>query len=127
MMKRTPPPAPLRLLHASLVFIWLATALVSAMEWQGQSVALLMRAHIVDATLQHAIIGAGIAADLAIGIGLAWHPGRTACGAALLGVVTMTVVATLLLPRLWLDPLGPLLKNLPIAAALLLLIRQDTR
>ena len=32
----------------------------------------------------------------------------------------MTVVGTLLLPELWLDPLGRLSKNLPIAALLLI-------
>jgi hypothetical protein len=30
----------------------------------------------------------------------------------------MTAVATFLQPALWLQPLGPLLKNLPIAALL---------
>jgi hypothetical protein len=33
----------------------------------------------------------------------------------------MTITATVLLPALWLHPLGPLSKNLPIAAALYLL------
>lgn len=35
----------------------------------------------------------------------------------------MTLTATVLLPQLWLDPLGSLLKNLPIAAMLLTLLR----
>ena len=35
------------------------------------------------------------------------------------------VLATLLLPALWLDPLGRLLKNLPIAATLCVLWRAD--
>ena len=35
----------------------------------------------------------------------------------------MTIVTTALLPAMWLHPLGPLLKNLPIAAALVVLRR----
>jgi hypothetical protein len=33
-------------------------------------------------------------------------------------MLAMTLAATALLPRLWLDPLGPLLKNLAILALL---------
>ena len=43
-----------------------------------------------------------------------------AIGATLL----LTLVTTALLPTLWLDPLGPLSKNLPILAALLGLRRR---
>ena len=39
----------------------------------------------------------------------------------------MTAVATALQPPLWLDPLGALLKNLPIAALLVHLIREHHR
>lgn len=38
-------------------------------------------------------------------------------------MLLMTFTATLLVPALWLHPLGPLTKNLPIAVALLLLAR----
>jgi hypothetical protein len=123
-LHRKSPPARLRLLHGALVLTWLGTALVSAIEWQGQAVALLTRAGITGAATQHALVAAGAGVDLAIGLGLLWRPGRAAYVAALLGMVAMTAVATLLLPSLWLDPLGSLLKNLPIAAALITLIRQ---
>ena len=39
----------------------------------------------------------------------------------------MTAAATLLQPALWLHPLGPLLKNLPIAALLVHLLRQEEK
>ena len=125
--QRTPLPAHLRLLHAALVVTWLGTALASAVEWQGQSVALLARAGVTCMATAHAIVAGGIAADLAIGLALWWRPGRPSYLAALLGMGAMTVAATLLLPGLWLDPLGSLLKNLPIAAALLTLIRQEAQ
>ena len=80
-----------QLLRYSLVFVWLATALVSLWELNGQSLQLL--AGLDDATpwLKPALILSGALADLVLG--------------------------------LWLHPLGPLTKNLPIAALLLVLAR----
>lgn len=52
------------------------------------------------------------------------RPGRTSYLAALLAMLFMTLVATLLLPGLWLHPLGPLTKNVPMVAVLALLARQ---
>jgi hypothetical protein len=40
--------------------------------------------------------------------------------------LVLTAIATLLLPSLWLDPLGPLTKNVPIAAALWVLARKPS-
>ena len=40
-------------------------------------------------------------------------------------VITYTLIITLLLPRLWLEPFGPVAKNLPILALLLLLRRLE--
>lgn len=112
-----------RWLHASLVAVWLGTAAVSALEFRGQSVQLLADAGLHDPRWQAGLIAGGIAADLIVGLWLAWRPGR-ASGAAALGLMAvMTVAATVLQPALWLHPLGPLLKNLPIAAALLHLMR----
>ena len=39
----------------------------------------------------------------------------------------MTLLASAVEPAWWLHPFGPLAKNVPIAAALLLLWRQDVR
>lgn len=52
------------------------------------------------------------------------RPGHTSYLAALLAMLFMTLVATLLLPGLWLHPLGPLTKNVPMVAVLALLARQ---
>ena len=41
----------------------------------------------------------------------------------LLMMIVMTLVGTVLQPALWLHPLGPLLKNLPIAAMLWFLLQ----
>jgi len=49
----------------------------------------------------------------------------TAATLAFAATLVMTVVTTALLPGAWLDPLGSLLKNLPILAALVVLRRRS--
>jgi hypothetical protein len=43
----------------------------------------------------------------------------------LLAMLGMTVVATVMQPTLWLHPLGPLTKNVPIAVVLWILMRRS--
>ena len=108
-------------LRFSLVFVWLATAVASVWELDGQSTELLVAAGIGDPALRRGLILGGAAVDALLGLLLWLRPTRAVYFAALAAMVGMTVVATLLLPALWLHPLGPLTKNLPIAAALWLL------
>jgi cation transport ATPase len=113
-----------RLMHATLVITWLATAAISVIEWNGQSRGVLQQAGITQRAVADALIALGIAVDLAVGLALWFRPGRTVYLGALLAMAAMTVTGTLIQPRLWLDPLGPLLKNLPIAAMLWVLARR---
>ena len=118
-----------RLLRASLVVVWLATAVVSVWELHGQSRELLAGLPTAWAGghvpwLPTAIILAGAAADAVLGLWLALRPGRKAYGAALLMMLAMTLLATAIQPAWWLHPFGPLTKNLPIAA-ILWVLRQD--
>jgi len=115
-----------RLLRWSLVAVWLATALVSVLEWQGQSRALLLASGISAAWLRDLLIGAGAAADLLLGLALWCWPMRATYLVALGLMAVMTTVATALQPGLWLHPLGPLLKNLPMAALLWVLARRPS-
>lgn len=106
-------------MHLSLIAVWLGTALVSAIEHRGLSVKVLADAGIHDARWQTFLVWSGLLADLVVGLALWLQPGRKSYLAALLLMAAMTVLATVLQPTLWLHPLGPLLKNLPIAAMLL--------
>lgn len=117
-------PADERLLRLSLVAVWLGTAVVSLLELRGQSLDLLTQAGMQDLSLMQGLIVGGAALDALLGLALWLWPGRRAYMAALAAMLVMTALASLLLPSLWLHPLGPLLKNLPIAAALWLLCKR---
>lgn len=119
-----------RLLRASLVVVWLATAVVSVWELHGQSRELLAGLPTAWAGghapwLPTAIILAGAAADAVLGLWLALRPGRKAYGAALMVMLIMTLLATAIHPAWWLHPFGPLTKNLPIAAILWVLLQDE--
>jgi len=108
--------------RASLIAVWLITAAVSLPLYplltQGE---MLLRAADVSTFWHGPWMLAGAALDAALDLALwRWHRRSVyrLCGAAML---MLTLFATLLLPELWLDPLGRLLKNLPIAALLYLL------
>lgn len=112
--------SPRRLARASLVLLWLGTAAVSLIELQGQSLALLRQAG-TPAGWQQPLVLAGAALDALLGLALwRWHR-RIVYRAAGLAMLLMTALASLMLPALWLDPLGCLGKNLAISALLLIL------
>lgn len=120
----------LRLLRYSLVAVWLATALVSVWELHGQSRELLVGLPTAWTLgpapwLPTAIILAGVGADAVLGLWLALRPGRTVYWAALLLMGAMTLLASAIHPAWWLHPLGPLSKNLPIAAILWVLLQHQ--
>ena len=122
--------ASVHLLRASLVVVWLATAVVSVWELHGQSRELLAGLPTAWAEghapwLPTAILLAGAAADAVLGLWLALRPGRQAYGAALLMMLIMTLLATAIHPAWWLHPFGPLTKNLPIAAILWVLLQDE--
>lgn len=95
------------------------------MEAHGQSLQLMRDAGVHHPRWQALGIWGGIALDTVLGLAMCWCPRRATWIAALLAMGAMTLVATVLAPVLWLHPLGPLLKNLPVAAVLWVLIQDD--
>ena len=112
-----PHPA-MRALRLSIVFVWLWTAFVSMWEFHGTSADLLAAIDAYPAWIKASLIASGALTDLLLGLWLWRRPSCTAYAWAGALMVVMTALATLLSPELWLHPLGPLSKNLPIAAAL---------
>lgn len=112
-----------RFLRWSLVFVWLTTACVSVWELQGQSRTVLAGVGLADPVISLVVIWCGASVDAVLGLALLFAPSRRICLAALTVMLLMTLVATILDPSLWLHPLGPLTKNLPIAAILWVLAK----
>jgi hypothetical protein len=106
---------PLRsLLRLGLVAIWLGSAAAS-FALPGDATAALLRGATADRDTAIAITWAGAALDAGLGLALLVRPWRRlALLAQLAFVLGYTLLATMLLPGLWFDPFGSLLKNVAI-------------
>lgn len=111
----------LPLLRLSLAVVWLVSGIVSLGLYPVQdSLAMLARVGI-PAVLAPWMLYAASAADIVLGLAtLAW-PRRRLWLAQIALVLGYTAVITLRLPELWLHPFGPIVKNLPFLAVLLML------
>lgn len=107
-----------QLARFSLVAVWLWTALVSVQQTQGLSTQLLQASPVIPAALYPWIIWGGAGVDLLLGLLMWLRPARWVYLAALVMTLAMTLIGTWVAPALWLHPLGPLSKNLPILALL---------
>jgi uncharacterized protein YbjT (DUF2867 family) len=95
---------------------WIATAFMSLGPGWEIGIGLMHEGGVTGIAAPLTVI-AGALADLCIGIGIAFR--RTAQPAlygALLLSLTYVVIGTILVPRLWIDPLGPMLKIWPVLA-----------
>ena len=114
------------LLRLSIVFVWLATAIASVWELDGQSKQPLSASGVHDPSLARLLTLGGAGVDAALGLAMLFKPGRWSYLAALAVMALMTLVATAIDPSLWLHPLGPLTKNIPIAAVLIVLAKVNS-
>ena len=115
------------LARASLVLLWWGTVAASLHNGGAAGTALLQQATGLGPGAALALVLLGCAWDAAIGLLLLLRPGALTCRLAAAGVIGMTGLATVLVPALWLDPFGALLKNLPVLALLALLSREEIR
>lgn len=102
----------------SLVFVWLATAFASIWESEGMSFALLKDAGLDKQVLIKIAIFSGAGVDALLGLAMLFIPSKRVYMTALIVMLLMTLSATFFVPQLWLHPLGPLTKNVPIAVIL---------
>jgi len=99
-----------------LALFWIGTGLISLGPGWERGLEYL-RASGAPEEIAVAAAIAGALADIAIGIGIAFRrSARGALLAALAVSVFYMIAGTFVLPQLWLDPLGPMLKIWPIIA-----------
>lgn len=120
----------LPLLRVSVALVWIVTGIVSLGLYPVQeSYALLGRTG-VPPPLQPLMLYGAALLDFAFGIGtLVLHGRRRRLLwlAQLALILFYTAIITLRLPEFWLHPYGPLLKNLPMLAAIWLLLEMEDK
>jgi uncharacterized protein YbjT (DUF2867 family) len=102
------------LIIAGFGLYWIATGIISFTAGWPHGLALLQQAR-VGTGFAALVVAAGAAADIVIGCAILYRPwARYGLYAALFLSAAYVVIATVMLPALWSDPLGPLLKIVPI-------------
>lgn len=114
----------LPVLRIAVALLWIWTGIVSLGLYPVQdSYALLARVGLAGAAATIALYGAALL-DLVLGVLTLAAPARWRRWVWLVQLALIagyTVLITLFLPEQWLHPYGPISKNLPIAAAIVLL------
>ena len=112
----------LPVLRAAIGIVWIATAVVSLGVYPvADSYALLARVGLTGVAASVALYGAAVI-DLAFGIGVfVLRDRRWLWRAQMLVIVAYSIIIAIKLTEYWLHPFGPMLKNLPMLAAILML------
>lgn len=99
-------------IFACLSLFWLVSGIIGLIRQEAAADVLV--SHGVSAGFAHLSVLAGSAADILVGAAVVV---RSLARRALLAMIAITLsylaAATLLVPGLWLDPLGPLVKTIP--------------
>jgi hypothetical protein len=94
----------------------------------ASSLALLASAGVTSAAFAQLLLYGGAALDLVLGVATLVARPRRGLWLAQIGVIVLyTTIITVRLPALWLEPFGPVLKNVPLLAALWLLYELEER
>jgi uncharacterized protein YbjT (DUF2867 family) len=103
----------------TFALFWLLTGLISLGPGYDRATRYMLAGG--GGALSEPSVVAGAIADIAVGCAIAWRPTTRPALWAAMGLSLFYVVAgTLLLPELWADPLGPMMKIWPILALNLL-------
>jgi uncharacterized protein YbjT (DUF2867 family) len=118
----------LPLLRWSIALVWIATGLISIGIYPAsESYALLARVGVSGALAPVLLYGAALM-DIAFGVAtLLMRRRRLLWLAQAAAIVAYTLIITVRLPEFWLHPFGPLLKNVPLLAAIALLYHLERR
>jgi uncharacterized protein YbjT (DUF2867 family) len=116
------------LLRLGVAFMWIIAGVVSLVPHSvGDSLGLLHQIGVPPGLAPLMLTGAS-ALDIALGVLTLW-PRRPPLlwTMQILLVLVYTAIISIFLPAMWLEPFGPVAKNVPILALLLLLRHLETR
>lgn len=115
------------LLRGAIGVLWIVSGVVSLGPFPVQdSMAMLGRVGLTGLLATGALYGAA-ALDIGLGLAAFFMRGVWLWRAQIALVLGYTLLISAFLPELWLHPFGPVLKNLPILAALVLLHELEER
>lgn len=114
-------PAVSWLLRASVAALWLVTALISALLPHESGVLQLLARCGFEGDVGVAMLVVSCALNTLLGIGILHRPGPWTYAVQIGAVLGYTLTAAFNMPELTIDHCGPLLKNLPLLAMLMLL------
>lgn len=117
----------LPLLRASIAIVWIVTGFLSLGIYPtADSLSLLGRSG-VPSTMQPLLLYGAAGLDVAIGIGIFLLRRKWIWAVQIALIVFYTIVIAWKLPEFLLHPYGPVLKNLPMLAAIWLLMKREER
>jgi uncharacterized protein YbjT (DUF2867 family) len=119
----------LPLLRYSIAAVWIWTGIVSAGLYPREESLLLLERTGVPSALGPLMLYGAAALDFAFGLATLLLQRRRLLWLLQIALIALySVIITIKLPEFWLHPYGPILKNLPMLAALYLLyILEDSR
>ena len=112
----------LPLLRYSMAAVWIWTGIVSLGLYSTEESYVLLARVGVEGTLATLLLYGAAVLDLLLGLAIVFMHRRSAVWLAQIAVMlTFTVIISIWLPDYWLHPYGPILKNLPMLAGVVLL------
>ncbi len=115
-------------LRTGLAFLWIATAIISAFVYPIDKSIMMVVPLGVPESDAASLVYAGAALDAALGSALLFNFRPALIGVLQIAVMAaFTVLATMAAPQAWIEPLGPLTKNLAVLLATLTMIALETR
>ncbi|STX28997.1 oxidoreductase [Legionella beliardensis] len=114
------------LLRLSLAFMWLASALVSAFFFPRVASYTLLAKVGVASSWQPFLLNSACIINALIGISLLFnYKTKLNCVLQVLVMAAYTVIITIKLPDLWLEPFGSIVKNIPVLISIIILYLMD--
>jgi uncharacterized protein YbjT (DUF2867 family) len=115
----------LPVVRISIAIMWIAAGVVSAGIYPVEdSLAMLARVH-VTGTLASVMLYGAAAFDFAMGIATLFVRRRWLWLLQMVAILAYTAIITVFLPEQWLHPFGPVVKNLPVLAAIWLMYEME--